>query len=96
MKIINTGFPHDLKFGKNRDLETVTMIPSNFTGTCNEYTESTNVIRIQKEEVIESECSAPKVLILSTSHNAYDDHTPIYNTPMIISTDGKFFQLTIL
>ena len=96
MKIINEGLPLDLKFGKNKNLDKVTIISSDSTGTCNEYYESTNVIQIKNEEIIESQCSAPKVLILSTSYQAHNDYIPIHNTPMIISTNGEFFQLTIL
>ena len=82
MKIINQGFPKKLKFGKNRDLNFITMSSTNTT--CDENLERAGRIFIQNGQISGSECgSKERILILSTSSNM--------NIPKMILFPGEYF-----
>ena len=81
MKVINEGIPTKLKFGKNRDLELITI--SSINTTCNENFEIAREILIQNGEIIDSECETQQVLVLNTFR-------PL-NIPKMIVINGKYF-----
>ena len=65
MKIINEGIPTKLKFGKNRDLDSIRISSTN--ATCDENFEIALTVLIRNEEIIESECEKKeRLLVLST------------------------------
>ena len=64
VKIINEGIPNKLKFGKNRDLDLITISSTNTT--CKENFEITKTILIRNGEIVGSECETKHVLVLST------------------------------
>ena len=66
MKIIDKGIPTKLKFGKNRDLNFITISSTN--PTCDENFEKTSRIFIQNGKIMESECERKeRLLVLSTN-----------------------------
>ena len=67
MKIINEGIPTKLKFGKNRDLDSIRISSTN--ATCDENFEIARTVLIRHGEIIESEC-VRSLLVLSTSQSS--------------------------
>ena len=82
MKIINEGIPTKLKFGKNRDLNFITITSNN--STCDENIETAKTILIRNGEISGSECVRP-LLVLSTYQWT--------NIPKMISYPGEHFIL---
>ena len=80
MKIINEGIPTKLKFGKNRDLELITISSTN--AKCDGNFEISRAVFIQNGEIIESEC-VKRIFVLSTYRSA--------NIPKIFSYPGEPF-----
>ena len=86
MKIIDEGIPTKLKFGKNRDLNFITITSNN--STCDENIETAKTISIRNGEIIGSSCETKHLLVLSTYESA--------NVPkMIVFPDiiGEYFIL---
>ena len=67
MKSINDGIPTKLKFGKNRDLDFIT-ISSNNT-ICDENIETARNVLIRNGEIVGSECETKHILILSAQES---------------------------
>jgi len=89
MKIIDQGIPKKLKFGKNRDLDLIT-ISSTYT-KCDENFEITRIIQLRNGKIIESECATKYVLVLiETSWLVVNDYYSL-NTPKMILYPGKYF-----
>ena len=80
MKIINEGIPTKLKFGKNRDLNFITVSSNNTT--CDENFEIARTILIQNGEIVGSAC-VKRIFVLSTYRSA--------NIPKIVSYPGEPF-----
>ena len=82
MKIIDEGIPTKLKFGKNRDLDSIRISSTN--ATCDENFEIARTVLIRNGEIIESECEMKeRFLVLSTYQSS--------NIPMMISYPGEHF-----
>ena len=79
MKIINEGIPTKLKFGKNRDLELITISSTN--AKCDENSVLTRTVLIKNGGIIESECAKKRVLVLSTADSR--------NVPKMIMYPGE-------
>ena len=80
MKIINEGIPTKLKFGKNRDLDSIRISSTN--ATCDENIEIARAVLIRNGEIFESEC-VRSFLVLSTFRST--------NIPKMISFPGEHF-----
>ena len=74
--LIEQGIPKGLKFGRKRNLDSITI--GAMDKTCSEEFESAEFIEIRDGEILESECTKFNLLVLST----YKDHTT--NPPEII------------
>jgi len=82
LKIIDEGIPTKLKFGKNRDLDLITL--SSTITICDEKFEKAHTVLIRNGEVIESECEKKeRFFVLST----YE----LTNVPKMISYPGEHF-----
>ena len=82
MKIIDEGIPTKLKFGKNRDLDSIRISSTN--ATCDENIEIARAVLIRNGEIFESECGREeRLLILSTNEPS--------NIPKMISFPGEHF-----
>ena len=80
MKIINKGVPTKSKFGKNRDLNYITI--SSMNTTCDENIEIARAVLIKNGEIFESECERnERLLVLSTLESA--------NIPKMILFPGE-------
>ena len=88
MILVDKGNPISLKFGRNRDLDSITI--SATKKICSENVESSEYIDIRDGQVLESECTKFKALVLSS----YEDQTTntfesiMWNISMIISKYG--------
>ena len=81
LKIINEGIPTKIKFGKNRDLNFITISSSNTT--CDENFEIAQRIFIRNGQIMESECGRKeRLLVLSTHHSE--------NIPTMIFFPGEY------
>ena len=80
--IIDKGIPRKLKFGRNRNLDLITI--SSTKATCKENFEIARTILVRDGEIIESECERKEhILVLSTKQ--------MTNIPQMISFPGKYF-----
>ena len=94
MKSINDGIPTKLKFGKNRDLDFIT-ISSNNT-ICDENIETARNVLIRNGEIVGSECETKHILILSTHASGDSPEWAVHqeiNPKMIVFPDiiGEYF-----
>ena len=88
MKIIDKGIPTKLKFGKNRDLDSI-MISSTNT-TCDENLEIARAVLIKNGEIIESECEKKeRLLVLSDKYSLTINPEMIF--PKMIYYPGEYF-----
>jgi len=87
MKIIDQGIPKKLKFGKNRDLDLIT-ISSTYT-KCDENFEITRIIQLRNGKIVESECATKYVLVLRETY--YDLWSMSFNKPKMILYPGEYF-----
>ena len=86
VKVINEGIPTKLKFGKNRDLELITISSTNTI--CEENFEIARTIFIRNGDIRGSSCETKHLLVLSTKEST--------NVPkMIVFPDfiGEYFIL---
>ena len=82
MKIINEGIPTKLKFGKNRDLDLITLSSTN--ATCDENFEIALTVLIRNGQIFESECETrERFFVLSTWR--------LTNIPKMILVPGEHF-----
>ena len=86
--MIYQGIPDRLKFGRKRDLDSITI--GAMDRTCSEDFESAEFIDLRHGQILESECTKFNVLVLST----YKDHINptdfiIQNISMVISKYGE-------
>ena len=81
MKIIDQGISTKLKFGKNRDLNFITI--SEINTTCDENFEIARRVFIQNEHIMKSECEKKeRLLVLNTKRSS--------NTPKMIFFPSKY------
>ena len=82
LKIINKGIPTKLKFGKNRDLEFITISSTNTS--CDENFEIALTVLIRNGQIVESECERKeRLLVLSNNKST--------NVPKMILFPGEHF-----
>ena len=80
--MIDEGIPKKLKFGKNRDLDSIRISSTN--ATCDENFEIARTVLIRNGKVIESECEKKqRFLVMSTKQTA--------NNQKMISFPGEHF-----
>ena len=82
VKIINEGIPLTIKFGKNRDLNFITM--SEINTTCDENFEIARAVFIRNGQIMKSECVRNERLLVLTTRQ-------LSNIPKMIFYPGEHF-----
>ena len=88
--LIDQGIPKSLKFGKLRNLDSITISAMN--KTCSEEFESTQYIDIRDGQTWESECTKFQALVLSSYKDSASQDI-IKNVSLLISKNGESFFL---
>ena len=89
--MIDQGIPEGLKFGRKRDLDSITI--SAMDRICSQEFESAKFINLRDGQILESECTKSIVLVLSTykDQTTNPPETIMQNISMVISKYGESF-----